>query len=329
MRYRQLGTTGIEVSEFTLGTWPFSGGHPFGEQNDEDSIAAFHAALDNGVNFIDTAEGYGAGRAERVLGRVLPSRRDDVVLTSKVAEVHLRPEEVQTACEGSLAKLGTDYIDLYLIHWPNRDVPLADTVGTLERLREEGKIRYFGVSNFGVKDLSAILELTSVEIDQMPYNLVWRPIEYEILPFCRQNGIGLMVYSPLMQGILTDRYPTADDVPEGIARSRHFSPDRPMSEHGDVGMEDELFEAVRAVRKIARDLGRSTAAVALAWLRRETAVTTLLIGARNADEVRMNLEAFEFDLPDDAANALSDATAEIKERLGGDPDLWRYPGRMR
>ena len=329
MRYRQLGTTGIEVSEFTLGTWPFSGGHPFGEQNDEDSIAAFHAALDNGVNFIDTAEGYGAGRAERVLGRVLPSRRDDVVLTSKVAEVHLRPEEVQTACEGSLAKLGTDYIDLYLIHWPNRDVPLADTVGTLERLKKEGKIRYFGVSNFGVKDLSAILELTSVEIDQMPYNLVWRPIEYEILPFCRQNGIGLMVYSPLMQGILTDRYPTVDDVPEGIARSRHFSPDRPMSEHGDVGMEDELFEAVRAVRKIARDLGRNTAAVALAWLRRETAVTTLLIGARNADEVRMNLEAFEFDLPDDAANALSDATTEIKERLGGDPDLWRYPGRMR
>ena len=329
MRYRQLGTTGIEVSEFTLGTWPFSGGQPFGEQNDEDSIAAFHAALDNGVNFIDTAEGYGAGRAERVLGRVLPGRRDDVVLTSKVAEVHLRPEEVQTACEGSLAKLGTDYIDLYLIHWPNRDVPLADTVGTLERLKKEGKIRYFGVSNFGVKDLSAILELTSVEIDQMPYNLVWRPIEYEILPFCRQNGIGLMVYSPLMQGILTDRYPTVDDVPEGIARSRHFSPDRPMSEHGDVGMEDELFEAIRAVRKIASDLGRSTAAVALAWLRRETAVTTLLIGARNADEVQMNLEAFEFDLPDDAANALSDATAEIKERLGGDPDLWRYPGRMR
>ena len=138
-----------------------------------------------------------------------------------------------------------------------------------------------------------------------------------------------MVYSPLMQGILTDRYPTADDVPEGIARSRHFSPDRPMSEHGDVGMEDELFEAIRAVRKIASDLGRSTAAVSLAWLRRESAVTSLLIGARNADEVQMNLEAFEFDLPDDAANALVDATAEIKNRLGADPDMWRYPGRMR
>ena len=130
----------------------------------------------------------------------------------------------------------------------------------------------------------------------MPYNLVWRPIEYEILPFCRQNGVGIMVYSPLMQGILTDRYATVDDVPDGIARSRHFSPDRPMSQHGDVGAEDELFEAVRAVRKIASDLGRSTAAVSLAWLRRETAVTTLLIGARNAGEVQMNLEAFDFDL---------------------------------
>ena len=117
---------------------------------------------------------------------------------------------------------------------------------------KRAKIRYFGVSNFGVKDLSDILELTSIEIDQFAVQ-PWSGVrsEYEILPFCRQNGIGLMVYSPLMQGILTDRYPTADDVPEGIARSRHFSPDKPMSEHGDVGMEDELFEAIRAVRKIA------------------------------------------------------------------------------
>ena len=329
MKYRQLGTTGIEVSEFTLGTWPFSGGEPFGEQDDDDSIAAVNAALENGVNFIDTAEGYGAGRAEAVLGRALGSRRDDVVITSKVAEVHLLPEQVQESCENSLARLGTDYIDLYLIHWPNRDVPLADTVATLERLKEEGKIRYFGVSNFGVQDLSAIQGLTSIEIDQLPYNLVWRPIEYEILPFCRQNGIGIMVYSPLMQGILTDRYATVDDVPAGIARSRHFSPDRPMSQHGDVGVEDELFEAVRAVRKIASDLGRSTAAVSLAWLRRETAVTTLLIGARNAGEVQLNLEAFDFDLPDDAAAALAEATANIKVHMGADPDMWRYPGRMR
>ena len=329
MKYRKLGTTGIEVSEFALGTWPFAGDHVWGDQRDEDSIAAVHTALDNGVNFIDTAEGYGNGRAERVLGQALEGRRADVVIASKVADQHLRPEQVQTACEGSLSKLGTDYIDLYLIHWPNREVPLADTVGTLERLKQEGKIRYFGVSNFGVKDLSDILELTSIEIDQLPYNLVWRPVEYEILPFCRQNGIGLMVYSPLMQGILTGRYPTADDVPEGLARSRHFSPDRPMSEHGDVGMEDELFEAVRAVSRIASDIGHSPAAVSLAWLRRESAVTSLLIGARNADEVQMNLEAFEFDLPDDAANALADATADIKERLGADPDMWRYPGRMR
>jgi aryl-alcohol dehydrogenase-like predicted oxidoreductase len=329
VKYRKLGTTGIEVSEFALGTWPFAGDHVWGDQRDEDSIAAVHTALDNGVNFIDTAEGYGNGRAERVLGQALEGRRADVVIASKVADRHLRPEQVQLSCEGSLSKLGTDYIDLYLIHWPNREVPLADTVGTLERLKQEGKIRYFGVSNFGVKDLSDILELTSIEIDQLPYNLVWRPVEYEILPFCRQNGIGLMVYSPLMQGILTGRYPTADDVPEGLARSRHFSPDRPMSEHGDVGMEDELFEAVRAVSKIADEIGHDPATVSLAWLRREPAVTSLLIGARTGDEALMNLAAFEFDLPDDAANALEDATADIKKRLGADPDMWRYPGRMR
>ena len=329
MKYRKLGKTGIEVSEFALGCWPFEGGDVWGDQRDEDSIAAVHAALDNGVNFFDTAESYGKGRSERVLGQALAGRRAEVVIATKVAETHLAPNQVRASCEGSLSRLNTDYVDLYLIHWPNQDVPLADTVEALTRLVEEGKVREIGVCNFAVQDLSEILELASIRVDQLPYNLVWRPIEEEILPLCRENDVGLMVYCPLAQGLLTGRYSTPDEVPNGVALSRLFSGDRPQSMHGGPGMESELFEALGTICRIAEEFGHSPAAVSLAWLRQEPAVTSLLIGARNETEVGLNLPAFELDLPKDVAAALARATDGIKSRVGLNPDLWKQPGRMR
>ncbi len=329
MKYNRLGMTDIMVSEFALGCWPFEGGETWGYQSDDDSIAAVHAALDGGVNFFDTAESYGAGHSESVLGKGLAGRRADAVIATKVNEVHLHPDEVAPACEGSLERLGTDYIDLYLIHWPNHDIPLAETVGAVSRLMEQGKVRAIGVCNFGVRDLTDVLELERIEVDQLPYNLLWRPIEDEILPLCRKNGIGLMVYCPLAQGLLTGRYANADEVPNGVARSRLFSGERPMAMHDGPGMEDEMFEAIATIRKISDDAAQPPAAVSLAWLRREEAVTALLVGARSAAEVRMNLPAFELDLPDDAAAALSAATDGIKAELHGNPDMWKQPGRMR
>jgi len=329
MRYNRLGSTDITVSEMALGCWPFIGGHLWGEQRDEDSIAAVHTSLDAGVNFFDTAEGYGEGYSEQVLGRALAGRREEAVIATKVAPSHLAAADVPAACEESLRNLRTDYIDLYLIHWPNHDIPLAETLGALERLKEQGKLRAIGVCNFGVEDLADVLESGHTEVDQLPYNLLWRPIEHAVLPKAREHGIGLMAYSPLAQGLLAGRYATANEVPDGVARSRHFAATRPQAVHGEPGCETEVFAAIGKVRRIAEDLGQPVADVSLAWVRQQEGVTSVLVGARNAREVELDLPAFELSLDEDVISELSAATEEVKGRLGADPDMWRSENRMR
>ena len=329
MKYNKLGTSDIGVSEFTLGCWPFAGGAVWGDQDDADSIAAVHASLDAGINFFDTAEGYGAGKSEEVLGKALEGRRDQAVMVTKVGDSHLSPDDVRKSCENSLSRLGTDYIDLYLIHWPNHDIPIADTMGALQALVDEGKVRALGVCNFGVRDLSDLLEVGHIEVNQLPYSLLWRPIEYEIFPKCRQHNIGLMTYSPLMQGLLTGRYANADAVPEGLARSRHFASTRPQAVHGQQGMEDELFEIIARYGEVCRRIGQPMAHVALAWVRAHEGVSSVLVGARNADEVALNLPAFDLTLPDEIVDELDDLTEGIKSNLDGSPDMWRGENRMR
>ena len=328
MQYRALGKRDdIQVSTIALGCWPFAGGNVWGEQDDAQSVAAVHAALDEGINFIDTAEGY--GRSEEVLGRGLKGRRHQAVVATKVSEANLGAADVISACERSLRALQTDYIDLYQIHWPNRGVPLAETAGALDSLLSDGKIRAYGVCNFAEKDLSEMIALSSCVTDQMPYNLAWRGIERAVLPLCRANGIGVICYSPLAQGILTGRYANADEVPEGLARSRHFADERPLSHHGEPGLEEELFTAVSKIRDIAADLGEPMAAVALAWARQQEGVTSLLVGARNADEVRRNIPSLELTLSDEVLQQLALATEPVKEGLGDNLDMWYVPSRMR
>ena len=329
MQYKELGTSGITVSEMALGCWPFAGGTLWGEQRDEDSIAAVHASMDAGVNFFDTAEGYGEGHSERVLGRALEGHRGEAVIATKVGNAHLAPHGVVAACEQSLRNLRTEYIDLYLVHWPNRAIPLVDTMGALEGLKEQEKVRSIGVCNFGVEDLADLLEVGHTEVDQLPYNLLWRAIEYEILPKTREHGIGLMAYSPLAQGLLAGRYGCADEVPEGIARSRHFAATRPQAVHGEPGCEAEVFAAINGVRKIADGLGRSMAHVALAWVRQQHGVTSVLVGTRNAGEVALDLPAFELTLGEDVIAELATVTEDVKQNLGANPDMWRSDGRMR
>ncbi len=299
MEYRKLGQTDIDVSVMALGCWPFAGGLVWGEQDDDVSVATVHAALEAGINFVDTAEGYEAGHSERALGRGLVGRRHEAVIATKVSPSHLAADDVIAACEQSLVNLQTDYIDLYQIHWPNWSVPLAETVGALERLKEQGKIRAIGVSNFAVRDLSEMLTLSQCETDQLPYSLLWRGIELEIQPLCLEKGVGLICYSPLMQGLLTGRYASADEVPDGLSRTRLYAASRPHAQHGEPGCEAEVFAALEAIRQIAGGLGQSMAAVSLAWVRQQPGVTSLLVGARKPEEVALNLTAIELTLSDE------------------------------
>lgn len=176
MRYRKLGQTDIIVSVIAMGCWPIVGDFTWGPQDEADSIATIHAALDAGINFFDTAEMYGNGYSEELLGRALAGRRHEVVIASKVGSEHLAADQVIRAGEGSLRRLRTDYIDLYQIHWPSRTVPLAETMAALERLRQQGKVRAIGVSNFGLGDLGDLLAIGRPETNQLPYSLLWRAI---------------------------------------------------------------------------------------------------------------------------------------------------------
>ena len=330
MRYTKLGSTDINVSRMALGCWPFAGGRVWGTQQDADSIAAVHSALDNGVNFFDTAEGYDDdSNSEEVLGRALLGRRDSAVVATKVSANNLHPDDVIAHCEASLRRLQTDYIDLYQIHWPNRDVLVADSMSALLKLEEAGKIRAIGVCNFGVSDLGDILECGAVVTDQLPYNLLWRAIEFEIQPMCVERGVGLVLYSPLAQGMLAGRYANADEVPPGLSRSRHFSGEREMAIHGEDGQEQLTFEAIGKVKEIADSVGEHPALLSLAWLLRQPGVESLLVGARNADEVQLNLRAFEYDIAEEVEAELTSATDSLKSALGSNPDMWHSPGRMR
>jgi myo-inositol catabolism protein IolS len=327
MKYTKLPGTDIDVSVIALGCWPFAGGDVWGEQDDNVSIATVHAALDAGITFFDTAEGY--GRSESVLGQGLKGRRDEAIIATKVGGGHLSSDDLSKACEKSLKNLQTDHIDLYQIHWPNHKVPIAETMSTLERLREQGKIRAIGVCNFAPKDLDDLLSVGTIVTNQLPYSLLWRVIEREIQPACLANDIGLICYSPLMQGLLTGRYTSADEVPDGLSRTRLYSCNRPMAKHDEPGCETEVFETIAQIRTIADEVGATMAEVALAWVQKQPGVTALLVGARNPEEVQWNLPSVDLTLPNDIIERLSATTETVKNKLGNNPDMWMSESRMR
>ncbi len=330
MQYTRLGHSEIEVSRMALGCWPFAGGAVWGTQDDADSIAAVHSSLDNGVNFFDTAEGYNDdSNSEAILGVALQGRRETAVVATKVGPRGLHPKVIEEHCDGSLRRLQTDYIDLYQIHWPNHDVSIEDTMSALFKLRDAGKIRVLGVCNFGVDDLGDILDCGEIVTDQLPYNLLWRAIEFEIAPRCVNRGVGIICYSPLAQGLLAGLYNSADEVPPGLARSRHFSSKRELTVHGEEGQEAKTFAAINRINNVAASLGEHPAKISLAWLLHQSGVSSLLVGARNADEVALNIPAFDYVLDEDAIDALSAATAELKDALGDNADMWHSPSRMR
>ncbi len=330
MRYATLGNTDIKVSRMALGCWPFAGGKVWGPQDDRESIAAVHASLESGVQFFDTAEGYvDDSNSEDVLGKALVGHRDEAVIATKIGNSNLHPSLVAKHCEASLKRLQTDRIDLYQIHWPNHDVPIEDTMSALLRLQENGKVRAIGVCNFGVRDLTDILDCGAIVTNQLPYNLLWRALEFAIKPQCAANDVGIICYSPLQQGLLTGRYATADDVPPGLARTRHFHRDREQAIHGEDGCEDATFATIASVLRIADEAGEHPAKISLAWLLAQKGVTSLLVGARNADEVALNVPSFDYDLPEDVERALSDATSGLKHLLGENADFWQSPSRMR
>lgn len=329
MKQVQLPNTDISVSQLVFGCWGITSDFHWGDRDEDESVATMEAAFDAGVNFFDTAEMYGEGRSEELVGKVFAGRRDKVVIATKMRPDSMKPDEIIAGCERSLRRLNTDYIDLYQIHWVNPDVPVADTWGAMLKLKEQGKVRAVAACNLGLGHLSAVAALAQPVTNQLPYNLLWRAIEHEILPHCREQNIGVLVYSPLMHGMLADKYKTAADVPDGRARSRHFSTDREIARHGEPGCEQKTFAAIDAIRGICQSIGRSMADVALAWVAQQPGITAVIAGARTPEQMQQNIATIENPLPDDVIAQLNSATDELSQALGPNPDMWQGSGKTR
>lgn len=317
-----------DLSKLTLGCWALVGGTEWGDQDETLSIDTIHAAIDHGITSLDTAPMYGGGASERILGKALKGKRDQVFIADKISPGVSKIADVQNACDESLALLQTDVIDLMQVHWPDHDVPFEETIAALKALQEAGKIKHVGVCNFSAIDLRKWISLGGeVYSNQLPYSLLSRAIEFDIIPQCLESQVGVLAYSPIMQGLLTGKFKTADDVPDGRARSRHFNTDRALARHGGPGCEEDTFVAIAEVGRIAREVGASMTEVAIAWVSQQPGLASTIIGARNPDQVKENVGAMELRLSEDILTSLAEATDTVKTFLGPNPDLWSPESR--
>lgn len=320
----------ICVSSVALGCWAFSDEKMWGRQDLDESISTLHAAIDQGINFFDTAPGYGDGASEKLVGEAMQDRRDKVVIASKVARWDLRPIDLRQSCEASLRRLRTDYIDLFQLHWPSHEIPLDETLTVLEALRQEGKCRAIGVCNFGRLDLHDWLRLGGAHTtNQVAYSLLARAIEMEVVPIMKEAEMRVLAYCPLMQGLLSGKFDDADAVPDPRARSRHFRSDRPFSLHGEEGFEKLTFDTIRRLKALAGEWGLELAPVSLAWLLQQPAVGSLIVGVRSRAQLERNLVATQIRLSPAQIGELSAITEDLKMAMGPEPDLWASPSRMR
>ena len=324
MKYHSFPNTDLSVSQLCFGCWGIASDFHWGDRIQEESVGAILAAVDHGINFFDTAPLYGDGSSESLMGRVFAEHglREKVIIASKVRPDKMRPEQIYEECSQSLQRLQTDYIDLYQTHWTPRDVPLGETWNAMQRLQQEGKVRHIGVCNMGLEDLAEVIPPHKPLTNQLPYNLLWRMIEPDILPRCQNEQIGVLAYSPLMHGLLADNYQSAAEVPDGRARSRHFNTERPLARHGEPGCEQETFAALERIREIAKRLGRAMAEVALSWTIQQPGVVSVIAGARNAEQLQANIHGMDSTLSTEIVAQLNDATDRLKIALGANPDMW-------
>jgi aryl-alcohol dehydrogenase-like predicted oxidoreductase len=314
MKYRKLGTSDLEVSEISLGSWlTFSGGVAL-----EQTRACTDAAFEAGINFFDTANAYGRGAAETAWGEILSGRpRDSYVLATKVwgqmsddpADRGLSAAQIAKQIDASLARLRTDYVDLYQAHRFDPDVPIEETIEALRQVVTDGKARYLGFSEWTPEQIQAGIDIGGPGLfvsSQPQYSMLWQAPEAEIFPLCAAHGISQIVWSPLGQGLLTGKYRAGQAPPPG---SRAASSE--MNVAMGLVMNDATLEAVDRLRPIAADAGLSMAEVALAWVLRRPELASAIIGATRPEQVHANGKASGIQLTPDTLAAIDKALGDV------------------
>jgi len=345
MHTRRCGKYKLELPVLGMGCFAYGGGDYWGAQSQGDVNEVVRRAVDQGCNFFDTAEVYNKGASESALGEALRAvPRDRCVIATKISPSNTQPGTLIEHCEASLRRLQTDYIDLYMVHWPitahsirhftaeNVPVPnVADAFHALMRLQQAGKIRFIGVSNFGrAKIDEALATGAQIAINELPYNLLSRAIEHEILPYCRKKEIGVLGYMALMQGVLADTYPSLADVRVWQRRTRHFDCRRtPECRHGLSGAEDETNTALQIIRSIAARHGLTMREIALKWAVAGNGITSSLVGSRNLKQLDANIKAVSVPPAPAVIEELNRATQPLMEALGPGFDYYENPANDR
>ncbi len=321
MKTSELGTSGIRVSGLALGTWAYSGARPWGESDDRAAIDTIHCALDHGVNLIDTAERYGNGKSEEIVGQALKGRRSEAVLATKVYTGALHYDDVIAHCEASMKRLQTDYIDLYQIHWPNPEIPIEETFAAFEALKKAGKVRMASMCNAG-EGCIASLTGREVAMNQLPYSLIWRVVEKKIIPASEKAGIPVCAYSPLAQGLLTGKFRRIEDVPLSRRETRLYKSTWTPCRHDENGFEDEIFAFINVLMAFCEKNGLAPTEVAMNFLKRRSCVKTVLVGARSVKQLEQDIAAYEKEIPDRLMDEIENASESLKAIMGDNADLW-------
>lgn len=305
MEQRKMGNTDLVCSSIGFGTWEMST-TMYGKIDVDEASRAVNAAIDHGITLFDTAEVYGPFHSEEILAKALGKRRKEIILVTKVGfhyndegrviGTNSKADYVIERAEGCLKRLQTDVIDLLLIHWPDHDTPLDGTVGALEKLKKDGKIRHYGVSNFNVEMMDTCQEHGGIAANQVGYHLFDRRMENEVLPYCLEKNIGFMAYGTLGFGLLTGAFTPETTFEGGDWRSGKTAFGLPLFEEEDFLKELKVGEGLA---KIAQRHDKSLAQLAIAWVLGNQAVSVALVGMRNEKELKENVAAADWKLTDE------------------------------
>jgi aryl-alcohol dehydrogenase-like predicted oxidoreductase len=315
LQTKKLGNSDLDITPIGIGAWAMGGGgwkFAWGHQDDKDSVAAIQKALDAGINWIDTAAVYGLGHSEEVVARALEGRGKRPYIFTKCARIwdenreigkSLKAASIRQECENSLRRLKVDVIDLYQVHWPEPDEDIEEGWTTMAKLREEGKVRWIGVSNFNVEQMKRAAAIAPITSLQPPYSIISPEIEESILPYTQKNNIGVLVYSPMKSGMLTGKMSRERiaSMPDDDFRKRTPNFQEPLLTRN--------LELAELLRKIGAKHGRTPGEVAIAWTLRHPAVTAAIVGRRTPAQVDGVIGAMEFRLSDAEVNRITEFMA--------------------
>jgi aryl-alcohol dehydrogenase-like predicted oxidoreductase len=325
MEAREFGRSGLKVSPITLGSWPMSGDR-YGRIDDREAVKTIQRALERGITSFDTAPGYGSGHAEETLGAALDGRRDQAVIITKCGIVpnpsgqpgrNARRASILREIDDSLRRLRTDHVDVYLVHWPDPNTPLEETLAAMDEIQRAGKTRLVGVSNFDVGLLEACCKLRPIDVLQVGYNLFDRRMEREVLPYCHEHGIGVMAYGSLAYGLLTGGFTEDTTFEPADWRSNGVAFGQPILRGDNFRHNVRLVNRLRD--EVAGARGLTVAQLALAWVVRNPVVTTAMVGARVPAEIEENVGAADVSLSDDEVAHIE----RIMDQAAGRVDVFR------